>query len=105
MHIAPEYFLDHMTKYEAAILVEESNAQYKECWERERFNAYITALSAGAEIDSPLDLICFAWEEKPAPKKPSKEEIEDKRKRMRDTYEKYKRGELKPVTNLKNGKI
>lgn len=94
-----------MTKDEASILVEESNEQYKERWERERFNAYITALSAGAEITSPVDLICFSWEEKQEKKKPSKEEIEHKRKQMLEAYEKYKSGNVKSLSNLPHGKI
>jgi len=105
MHIDPIYFLDRMTKYEALILVEEHNEQHKERWERERFNAYITALSNGAELEGPMDLICFPWEEKPEQKKLSQKEVEARRKRMRDTYEQYKKGELKPVINMKNGKI
>ena len=60
--IDPLYFLDQMSTYEAGLLIDAFNREYKEGWERQRWTAYITAASSGAKLKKPSDLMTFSWE-------------------------------------------
>jgi hypothetical protein len=61
--IQPEYFFDHMSWTELDSIIENSNNKQKEEWDRTRWAAYISAMSQGAKLKSPQDLVTFSWEE------------------------------------------
>ena len=78
MKIAPDYFLDAMSFTEAGLLVEKRNEMYRESWEKQRWGWYISALTAGAKLDSPQDLVKFTWE-----KDKKREEVDPKARDQR----------------------
>jgi hypothetical protein len=51
-----------MSGYEAGLLIDAYNAEYKEGWERQRWVAYVNAAAAGAKVKKPEDLLKFEWE-------------------------------------------
>jgi len=84
---------------EAEALVEQSNRAYKDNWERTRFIGYVTALSNGAKLKKPSDLITFSWEKQreAKPVKPSKEKLAQMTKEMTESLQRYNDGLTEPV--------
>ena len=61
--IQPEYFFDNMSWGELDSIIENINNKGKEEWDRTRWQAYIMAMTQGAKLTSPQDLVTFSWEE------------------------------------------
>lgn len=80
----PDYVLDEISMYEAGLLIEAYNENYKEKWEMLRFLSFITAASNGAKLNSPEDIIKFKWDDKVEveTKKLTPEEINAVKERM-----------------------
>lgn len=51
-------------------------------WEQTRFITYITAVSNGAKLNSPTDIIRFSWETAPIETKETKEDLEETQRRL-----------------------
>lgn len=62
--ISPDYFFDYMTDKEVAALINKCNEEYRNEWERTRWLGYIIAISNGAKLNSPTDLVKFDWDTK-----------------------------------------
>jgi len=88
-----------MTMREAEALIEQSNRAYKDNWERTRFIGYVTALSNGAKLKKPSDLVTFSWEKQSRAKtgKPSKDKLEQMTKEMTESLQRYNDGLTEPV--------
>jgi len=79
-NISPNYFWDELTLNEANAIIDSIAEKDKAEWERTRWTAYIQAVTAGAQLKTPIDLIKFSWEENenillPAKDNRTKEEI------------------------------
>ena len=97
--IAPEYFLDVMDNWEVVSLLKQHNLYYQEGWEKIRFSAYIDALSRGAKLKQPKDLITFNWEKAEEVKrpKPTPEQLKVMTEEMTKSFENFKSGNVEPV--------
>ncbi len=73
----PDYFLDQCTIHEALIFLEGAR---KRGWEQTRMVAYTVAKMLGSNIDEPVDLMRFAWEEE---EEETEEDIEALREKIK----------------------
>lgn len=60
--IPPNYFLDEMSMFEVEALIYQYNKAYQDEWEQTRWIGYVIALSNGAKLKKPSDLMKFEWE-------------------------------------------
>lgn len=86
-NIPPDYFFDEMSWDEVNVILEENNEKYKTEWERIRWSAYIMAITQGAKLKSPTDIIEFNWEKKEDEEMVyTQEDIETMQQRMLDAF-------------------
>lgn len=61
-NIPPEYFWDELTFKEVNVIIDSITEKNRVVWEQTRWLGYIQAISNGATIKTPVDLIKFSWE-------------------------------------------
>lgn len=97
-----------MGQWEAEVLLEKyakridrEYEDYKETWQRARWQTYWTVRMAGkvSKIEREDQLMRFPWEpEPPKPKKPAKRKLQQMRDEMTEAYWRVVEGKGKPLT-------
>lgn len=76
------YFFDEISNKEVQAILNAQDDLYINNWEQTRFLAYIQAVSAGAKIKNPTDLIKFDWDADIAVEEVSPEELQQRKQQM-----------------------
>jgi hypothetical protein len=89
-----------MSYEEVNAVLEALNENYQDTWEQTRFLAYIQALSNGAKLKSPIDVIKFSWETDIVEEEISSDELQKHKQSMLDFIQSSKNlKEFKPILN------
>ena len=86
--VQPDYVLDRMNFYEIEALLENLWMKNKESWEQTRVQAYITAQTQSTKKIDMNDMMSFPWEKKVEKVEDTPEDIEMRRKEMKEMEDK-----------------